>query len=65
MVLLLNLFIFFPGKENEPKETTRVPLNPVRRHVVRRARKLTSLRQVRALIPPAVSMLGAGQRGKT
>ena len=65
VILSLGLFIFFLGKENEPKETARVPLNPVRRHVVRRARKLASLRQVRALIPPALSMLGAGQRGKT
>ncbi|MDJ0810240.1 MAG: hypothetical protein QNJ01_09070, partial [Desulfobacterales bacterium] len=31
----------------------------------RRARKLASLRQVRALIPPDASMLGAGQREKT
>ncbi|MDJ0889215.1 MAG: hypothetical protein QNI89_18085, partial [Desulfobacterales bacterium] len=58
------LFIFFHVEENEPKEDARVPLNPARRPVVRRARKLASLRQVRALFPPDASMLGAGQRGK-
>jgi hypothetical protein len=63
MALWLVLFIFFHGKENEPKETARVPLNPARRHVGRRVRKLASLRQVRALIPAAVPMLGAGQKG--
>ncbi len=64
MILLYGLFIFFPGKENEPKETARVPLFPARRPNARRTRKLASLRQVRALMPPAVSMLGAGQREK-
>ena len=60
--LFLGLFIFFHVEENEPKEDARVPLNPVRRRVGRRARKLAALRQVRALIPPTVSMLGAEQR---
>ena len=27
---MLSLFIFFPVKENEPKENARVPLNPAR-----------------------------------
>jgi hypothetical protein len=56
------MFIFFRVEENEPKEDARVPLHPARRRVGRRARRLASLRQVRVLIPPAVSMLGAGQR---
>ena len=59
-----HLFIFFHVEENEPKEDARAPLDPVRHHVGRRARKLAALRQVRALFPPAVPMLGAGQRGE-
>jgi hypothetical protein len=43
--MLLYLFIFFPEKENEPKETARVPLIPARRTVGRRARKLPRLRR--------------------
>ncbi len=58
------MFIFFHVEENEPKEDARVPLAPARRRDVRRARELAALRQARALTPPAVSMLGAGQRGK-
>jgi hypothetical protein len=58
-----HLFIFFHGKENEPKETARVPLSPARRRADRRARKLASLKQVRTLIPPAASMPDARQRG--
>ncbi|MDJ0722915.1 MAG: hypothetical protein QNJ04_14870, partial [Desulfobacterales bacterium] len=46
---LYYLFIFFYGKENEPKETARVPLCPARPRGGRRARKLASLKQVRAL----------------
>jgi hypothetical protein len=67
MVLLLGLFIFFPGKESEPKETARAPLNPARRRGGWRTRKLTRLRRVqtvRALIPATPSMLSAGQREK-
>ena len=60
----LYLFIFFHVEENEPKEDARVPLHPARRHLGRGARKIVSLKQVHALFPSAMSMLGAGQRGK-
>ncbi|MDJ0874123.1 MAG: hypothetical protein QNJ02_02565 [Desulfobacterales bacterium] len=63
-IFFLGVFIFFHVEENEPKEDARAPLFPVRRHVGRRARKLAALKQVRALFPPDVSMLGAGQRDK-
>jgi hypothetical protein len=58
----MELFIFFPVEENEPKEDTRVPLHPVRRHGGRSARKLASLRQSARFNPSTALMLGAGQR---
>ncbi|MDJ0668617.1 MAG: hypothetical protein QNJ61_15125 [Desulfobacterales bacterium] len=61
-VLSFRLFIFFHGKENEPKETARVPLNPARRRIERVSRKLASLKQVREPGPLDPPMLGAEQR---
>ena len=57
------LFIFFHVKENEPKETARVPLGPAPRHIGRRTRKLARAQTVRVLFPSVAPMLGAGQRG--
>jgi hypothetical protein len=45
------LFIFFFGKENEPKETARAPLAPACQRIERVSRKLASLRQVREPYP--------------
>ncbi len=56
------MFIFFDGKENEPKETARAPLIPARRCQGRRVSELASLRQADTLYPPLPPMLGAGQR---
>jgi len=65
---LISLFLFFPGKEKESKETARAPLGPARRRCGRSARKLTrlrlgygGLRQSARFFPSAPSMLGAGQ----
>jgi hypothetical protein len=59
-------FIFFHVEENEPKEDARVPLYPARRQCGRSARKLAllpaGLKQSARIVPPALSMLGAGQR---
>jgi hypothetical protein len=59
------LFIFFHGKENEPKETARVPLAPARQHIERVSQKLASLTQVCEPCPFDTLVLGAGQRVKT
>ncbi len=61
-LFILSLFIFFRGKENEPKETARVPLPPARRVIERVSRKLAALKQAREPNPPDNAMLGAGQR---
>ncbi|GEM_PF-2336612 len=65
---LIALFLFFPGKEKESKETARAPLNPARRRGGRSTRKLTRLRigyggfrQSARFFPSAPPMLGAGQ----
>jgi hypothetical protein len=56
------MFIFSHVEENEPKEDTRAPLIPARRHVERVSRKLASLVQVREPNPFETTMLSAGQR---
>jgi hypothetical protein len=68
MASLLGVFIFFPVKENEPKENA-LPRLFLRVTTSDGARGNSPAfrrgQTVRALIPPAASMLGAGQMGKT
>ncbi|MDJ0722837.1 MAG: hypothetical protein QNJ04_14475 [Desulfobacterales bacterium] len=64
MRIALILFIFFDGKENEPKEIARAPLHPVRRCQWQRVSEIAALRQADTLYPPLPPMLGAGQKGR-